>query len=337
MSRIFSGIQPSGELHIGNYLGAVKNWVALQHQFESIFCIVDYHAITQTYEPAQLRARRAQMAVSLLAAGIDPNVCALFVQSHVPEHTELAWIFNTITPLGELERQTQFKEKSQRQESVLAGILNYPVLQAADILLYRADAVPVGEDQVQHLELSRVVCRRWNAAFGRLTGGKSDDGTDAREEFFPEPKALLTPTRRIMGLDGQSKMSKSIGNTIGLLEPPDAIWAKLRPAVTDPKRIRRTDPGTPEVCNIYHLHKAFSSPETVENVATQCSTAGWGCIDCKKVLAQSMETALAPIRARAAELEAKPAEVDEALAAGATTARKIARETMDQVRDRMGF
>ena len=277
------------------------------------------------------------MAVSLLAAGLDPDRCSIFVQSQVPEHTELAWMFNTITPLGELERQTQFKEKSQRQESVPAGILNYPVLQAADILLYRADMVPVGEDQVQHLELSRVISRRWNASFGRLTGRRTSDGGEEREEFFPEPKPLLTPTRRIMGLDGQSKMSKSMGNTVALLESPDSIWAKLRPAVTDPKRIKRTDPGTPEVCNIYHLHKAFSPVATVEHVATQCTTAGWGCIDCKKVLAASIETELVPIRARAAELEANPKRVDDALAAGAAKCRRLARETMDVVRDRMGF
>src|SRR5215217_4070197 len=208
MSRIFSGIQPSGELHVGNYLGAVKNWVRLQHEFESIICIVDYHAITVKYDPAVLRERRREMAVSLLSAGIDPNVASLFVQSQVPEHTELAWIFNTVTPLGELERQTQFKEKSQKQESVTAGLLNYPVLQAADILLYRADKVPVGEDQIQHLELSRVVARRWNGLFGRPTGSVGEGGVDEREEFFPEPKPLLTPTRRVMGLDGQAKMSK---------------------------------------------------------------------------------------------------------------------------------
>jgi tryptophanyl-tRNA synthetase len=337
MSRIFSGIQPSGELHIGNYLGAVKNWVQLQHQFESIFCIVDYHAITVQYDPAQLRARRRDMAVSLLAAGIDPERAALFVQSAVPEHTELAWIFNTITPLGELERQTQFKDKAQRQESVNAGLLNYPVLQAADILLYRADRVPVGEDQVQHLELSRVIARRWNGLFGRLTGATAEDGTPEREAFFPEPQAVLTPTRRIMGLDGQAKMSKSMGNTIGLLENSDAIWAKLRPAVTDPKRIRKTDPGTPEVCNIYHLHKAFSPPETVGHVAVQCSTAGWGCIECKKVLFESMERELVPIRTRAEALRARPSDVEEALAAGADRTRTIARETMREVRDRMGM
>src|SRR3954469_13936965 len=325
MARIFSGIQPSGELHIGNYLGAVKNWVALQHTAESIFCIVDYHAIIAAYEPSQLRVRRHEMALGLLAAGTDPSVATLFVQSDVPEHTELAWIFNTVTPLGELERQTQFKDKSQRMESVSAGLLNYPILQAADILLYRADRVPVGEDQLQHLELSRVITRRWNAEFAA-------DG-----DFFPEPQPVLTPARRILGLDGQAKMSKSTGNTIGLLESREDIWAKLRPAVTDPKRIRKTDPGTPEVCNIYHLHKAFSPPATVEHVAVQCSTAGWGCIDCKKVLAESMESELVPIRARAAALREDAAGVDAALAAGADKSRTIAQETMREVRSRMGF
>src|SRR5215216_2658744 len=195
MSRIFSGIQPSGELHIGNYLGAVKNWADLQHRYDCIYCIVDYHAIIAAYEPEALRRRTHEMAVSLLAAGLDPSVCTVFVQSMVPEHTELAWIFNTVTPLGELERQTQFKDKSQRQESIPVGLLTYPVLQAADILLYRGELVPVGEDQVQHLELSREIARRWNARFA------------GDEPFFPEPKALLTPTRRIMGLDGNAKMS----------------------------------------------------------------------------------------------------------------------------------
>ena len=325
MSRIFSGIQPSGELHIGNYLGAVKNWVKLQHEHETIICIVDYHAITIPYDPADLRTRRRDMALSLLAAGIDPNVATLFVQSQVPQHTELAWILNTITPLGELERQTQFKEKSQRQESVNAGLLNYPVLQAADILLYRANLVPVGEDQVQHLELSRVVARRWNAQYG------------AGEEFFPEPQPLLTPTRRIMGLDGQAKMSKSLNNTVGLLESPEEVWKKLRPAVTDPKRIKRTDPGTPEVCNIYHLHRAFSTPDTVEHVAKQCTTAGWGCIDCKRVLHESMERELVPIRRRAEELRRDGDQVEAALADGAAHCRKLAADTMHGVRERMGF
>jgi tryptophanyl-tRNA synthetase len=325
MSRIFSGIQPSGSLHIGNYLGAVKNWAELQHQYESFFCVVDYHAITIAYEAADLRARTRDMALSLLAAGLDVSKCTLFVQSMVPEHTELAWIFNTLTPLGELERQTQFKDKASREESVPAGILNYPVLQAADILLYRADLVPVGEDQLQHLELSRDIARKWNA---RFDGGGS---------FFPEPKGLLTPTRRVMGLDGHAKMSKSLGNTVELLESSESIWQKLRPAVTDPKRQRRTDPGTPEVCNIYHLHKAFSPPATVEHVAVQCSTAGWGCIDCKKVLHASMDRELTPIRARAQEIAANPKRVADSLAQGAEKARTVARETMREVKEKMGL
>ena len=323
MTRIFSGIQPSGELHIGNYLGAVRNWVQLQDHHECIYCVVDYHAITGSYEPDDLRQRTAEMVVSLLAAGLDPQKCTLFIQSMVPEHTELAWIFNTVTPLGELERQTQFKDKSSRQESVPAGLLNYPVLQAADILLYRAEAVPVGEDQLQHLELSREIARRWNAKFG--------------VEYFPEPQPLLTATRRIMGLDGRSKMSKSLGNTIGLLEEPDSIWEKLRPAVTDPARVRRSDPGTPEVCNIYHLHQAFSDPATVEHVAVQCRGAGWGCIDCKRVLFESIRRELDPIRERAADLRARPELVRDVLEQGAARCRAIAAETMREVKERMGL
>ncbi|HVZ77283.1 MAG TPA: tryptophan--tRNA ligase [Gemmatimonadaceae bacterium] len=325
MPRIFSGIQPSGELHIGNYLGAVKNWVRLQHEHPTIVCVVDYHAITVPYEPEQLRVRRREMARSLLAAGIDPSVATLFVQSAVPEHTELQWIFNTITPLGELERQTQFKDKSQRQESVAAGLLNYPVLQAADILLYRADLVPVGEDQLQHLELSRVIARRWNAMFA---GG---------DDYFPEPQPVLAPTRRIMGLDGQAKMSKSLGNTIGLLETREQIWVKLRPAVTDPARVKRSDPGHPEVCNIYRLHEAFSPPDTVKHVYQQCTSAGWGCIDCKQVLLDSIDAELTPIRRRAEELEATPQLVDDVLSAGAGACRAIAKQTMKDVRERMGL
>jgi tryptophanyl-tRNA synthetase len=326
MPRVFSGIQPSGELHIGNYLGAVRNWVEVQRRYESIFCIVDYHAITLPYDPADLLARTRNLAISLLAAGIDPDTAILFVQSSVPEHTELAWIFNTVTAVGELERQTQFKDKSQRQDSVLAGILNYPILQAADILLYHADTVPVGEDQVQHLELSREIARRWNARFA------SPDAP-----YFPEPAALLTPTRRIMGLDGQAKMSKSIGNTIGVLEPAASIWDKLRPAVTDPNRVRKADPGTPEVCNIYHLHRAFNAPAVVDDVATRCRNAAWGCIDCKRVLFEGVDGALAPIRARAEEIAARPTLVDEVLGDGAHKATAIARTTMAEVKSRMGL
>ncbi len=325
MPRIFSGIQPSGELHIGNYLGAVRNWVQLQSQFETFFCIVNYHAITVPYEPAVLKQRTVEMAVSLLASGIDPARATLFVQSTVPEHTELAWIFNTVTPLGELERQTQFKEKSGRQESIAAGLFNYPVLQAADILLYRADLVPVGEDQVQHLELSREIARRWNARFAADT------------PFFPEPKPRLTPTSRIMGLDGEAKMSKSLGNTVPLLASADEIWDKLRPAKTDPARLRKTDPGNPDVCNMYTLHKAFSPAAVQEEVAANCRSAAWGCIECKRVLHTHMDAELAPIRRRAAALTAEPATVHEVLAAGAERARAVARETMRETRLLMGL
>ena len=326
MSRIFSGIQPSGELHIGNYLGAVQNWVRLQEGRDAtFFCVVDLHALTGNYEPSDLRRRRHEMAVSLLASGLDPERCTLFFQSAVPQHTELAWIFNTVTPLGELERQTQYKDKSARQESVLTGVLTYPVLQAADILLYHATRVPVGEDQVQHLELSREIARRWNHRFAVET------------PYFPEPQPLLTPVRRLMGLDGQAKMSKSLGNTIGLLETREQIWDKLRPAMTDPARVRKTDPGNPDVCNIYAMHKAFSSEPTQVTVAANCRSAAWGCIECKKVLAESMEDVLVPIRRRAADIGARPSYVTDVLEEGARRARTTAQDTMREVYERMGL
>jgi tryptophanyl-tRNA synthetase len=326
MPRIFSGIQPSGELHIGNYLGAVQNWVELQRTYECMFCIVDLHAITSpSFDSEVLGQRTREMAIGLLASGVDPERATLFVQSHVPAHSELMWLLNAVAPLGELERMTQFKDKSQELESIPAGLLNYPILMAADILLYRAELVPVGEDQVQHLELSREICRRWNAAYG------------AGEAVLPEPQPLLTEAKRIMGLDGDSKMSKSKGNTIGILDSPEEIWQKLRPAKTDPARVTKKDPGTPEICNIYHLHRYFSPPDAVAIVADNCRGAKWGCLDCKRVLAENMSAALAPVRARAAELTADPARVDEILGDGAATARAIAVETLAMVRDRMGF
>lgn len=325
MPRIFSGVQPSGELHIGNWLGAVQNWVKLQQSYDCIYCIVDLHAITGNYDADTLAQRTRDMAIGLLACGIDPERVTLFVQSHVPEHSELQWLLNSVTPLGELERMTQFKDKSQRSKSVPAGLLNYPVLMAADILLYRADLVPVGEDQVQHLELTREICRRWNAEFSR------------GEEYFPEPKALMTEAKRILGLDGEAKMSKSLGNTIGILESPEEIWQKLRPAKTDPARVTRRDPGNPEVCNIYHLHRYFSPPETVSVVAENCSGAKWGCLDCKRVLADNIIATLAPIRARALELQQRHTDVEAILAEGAAKAAEVAAATMADVRGRMGF
>jgi tryptophanyl-tRNA synthetase len=243
----------------------------------------------------------------------------------VPEHAQLQWFLNVVAPLGELERMTQFKDKSASLESIPAGLLNYPILMAADILLYKADLVPVGEDQLQHLELSREIARRWNATFA------------AEAPLFPEPQPMLSTARRIMGLDGDSKMSKSKGNTIGVLDTPDEIWAKLRPAKTDPARVKKTDPGTPEVCNIYALHRYFSPPEVVAEVAEKCRTAGWGCIECKRVLADHMTAALAPIRERALALIAAPDRVDEILGDGAAAARRVARETLREVEEAMGF
>jgi len=324
MARVFSGIQPSGELHIGNYLGAVQNWVKLQHQHDCLFCVVDLHAVTQPYDTATLAQRTTDMAIGLFASGIDPARAVVFVQSHVPEHAELYWLLNTVTPLGELERQTQFKDKAQRQESVPAGLLNYPVLQAADVLLYEATLVPVGEDQLQHLELMREIARRWNTRF-------------ANGFSFPEPQALLSTAKRVLGLDGQAKMSKSLGNTIALFDAPETIWEKLKPAATDPARVTRKDPGNPEICNIFTIHQGFSPPATLTLVAHNCRTAGWGCLDCKRVLADNMIAALTPIRERAERLQTEPRRVADLLRAGAAKARALARRTMTQVRRRMGF
>ncbi len=324
MARVFSGIQPSGELHIGNYLGAVQNWVRLQHQHDCLFSVVDLHAITQPYDAATLAQRTLDMAIGLFAVGLDPERAIVFVQSHVAEHSELNWLLTTVTPLGELERQTQFKDKAQRQESVPAGLLNYPVLQAADVLLYEATLVPVGEDQLQHLELMREIARRWNTRF-------------AKGFAFPEPQALLSTAKRVLGLDGQAKMSKSLGNTIGLFDSPEAIWEKLKPAATDPARVTRKDPGTPEICNIFTIHQGFSPPDTVQLVAHNCRTAGWGCLDCKRVLADQMIAALGPIRERATALQREPRTVTQLLEAGAVKARAIARRTMALVRRGMGL
>ncbi|MDQ5840818.1 MAG: tryptophan--tRNA ligase [Chloroflexota bacterium] len=325
MDRIFSGIQPTGDLHIGNWLGAVRNWVALQDQFDCVYCVVDLHAVTMPYDAAHLAAGTRDMAIGLLAAGIDPSRALLFVQSAVHEHSELNWLFTTVAPLGELERMTQFKDKTEKLESIPAGLLCYPVLQAADILLYRANKVPVGEDQVQHLELTREIARRWNAAYS----------SDA--PWFPEPQALLTTAKRIKGLDGQAKMSKSLGNTIGMLDTPDEIWQKLRVAATDPARVTRKDPGTPALCNVFTLHQYFSTAETVAEVDVKCRTAGWGCLDCKRRLADAMIETLAPIRTRAEELKQDPAVVDAILARGADRARAIAAETLQETKRRMGF
>jgi tryptophanyl-tRNA synthetase len=322
MDTVFSGIQPSGELHLGNYLGAVRSWVELQDSYRCFFCIVDLHAITQSYEPAEMPRRVREMAIDLVACGVDPQKCTLFVQSSVPEHTELAWALASVTPYGDLTRMTQFKDKSEHQpDNVNAGLFTYPVLQAADILLYGATRVPVGEDQRQHLELAREIVRRWNARHGQT---------------FEEPQPLLSSTPKILGLDGQAKMSKSLGNTIGLREADAAVWEKLRTAATDPARVRRSDPGDPLKCNVYTLHRFFSPAERQADVRAGCTTAGIGCIDCKKWLFEGLSADLARMRQRREELQAQPERIDEILVDGARRARVVARETIARVRARLG-
>jgi tryptophanyl-tRNA synthetase len=321
--RVLSGIQPSGTIHIGNYFGAIENWVRLTSEYDCFFTIVDYHAITVAYDPSRMQRRIFEAAMDNIAAGLDPSRCTIFVQSHVPEHTELCWLLNCVTPMGELGRMTQFKEKSERErEGVTAGLLNYPILQAADILIYKADAVPVGEDQAQHLEFTREVARRFNGRFG---------------EFFPEPKTLIGRGARVMGLDGESKMSKSLENFIGVAEEPDTIWEKLRPAKTDEARKRRSDPGDPGRCNIFSYHKLVTPEGKIREIVEGCTTAGIGCIDCKKIFFENLIRVLDPIRTKRRELEARPEIVREALAEGARKAGAIARETVRGAKALMGL
>jgi tryptophanyl-tRNA synthetase len=321
--RVFSGIQPTGGLHLGNYVGAVQNWVRMQETYDCIICIVDLHALTIEYDPQTYQERVMGMAIDLLACGIDPARTILFVQSHVPEHAELQWLLATIAPLGALERMTQYKDKAeQHKDNLNLGLLAYPVLQAADILLYKAQAVPVGEDQVQHLELTREIARKFNHRFGAV---------------FPEPQTILTRARRLPGLDGLGKMSKSKGNTIEFTESAEEIWAKLRPAVTDPARKRRTDPGNPNNCPIGLMHYAISSPGQQDYITWGCTTAGIGCIDCKKILNENVNALLAPIRERRAALAKRPDDVRDVLRAGAERASAIARQTMREVRAAMGL
>ena len=320
--RVFSGIQPSGDIHIGNYLGAIKNWVKLQDEYECVFCVVDYHAITIPYKPEELKKRVFNACADLLACGIDPEKSQLFVQSMVPEHTELSWILSTQTSFGDLERMTQFKDKAQQHKKhVNAGLFTYPVLQAADIALYKAEYVPVGEDQEQHLELAREIVRRFNGRFG---------------EVLPEAKSLITKGARVMGLDGDSKMSKSKNNYIGIMEEPEEIWKKLAPAKTDENRKRLSDPGDPEKCNIFTLHRLFSSEEDVKWAEEGCRSAAFGCFNCKKKLMEGIERELGPIRKRRQELEKNPECVINVIEKSAAVCRELAAETMRGVRDAIG-
>jgi len=320
--RVFSGIQPSGVIHIGNYLGAIKNWASILDVYECIFCIDDYHAITVSYDPGELWDRIIEGAKTLICAGLDPDRCIIFIQSKVPEHTELAWILSTITPVSDLERMTQYKDKrTQNLDNINAGLLTYPVLMASDILLYKTDAVPVGEDQVQHLELARGIARKFNNRFGYT---------------FPEPQTILGEAPRIKGLDGNVKMSKSMNNYIALLEEEDELWNKLRVAVTDPARKRKTDPGNPWICNIFTLHRNFSSEEETQLVERGCKTAEIGCIDCKEILFKNINSFIAPLREKKSQLDRNPDYVINVLEKGRQWCSSRAQETMHEVREKIG-
>lgn len=318
-------MQPTGELHLGNYLGALKQWAALSEDpsFETLFCVVDAHAITVEYDPKELPARVVDAVATYIAGGINPEKSTLFLQSDVPQHMELTWYLTCVTPMGDLSRMTQFKEKSdQHKQNINAGLFMYPVLMAADILVYKANVVPVGDDQIQHLELSREICRKFNSRFG---------------DTFPEPQPRLSRTPRILGLDGKAKMSKSLGNTIGLLDPPEMIEKKLKGAFTDPAKLRKGDPGRPEICNVFTMHQALSSAERVSEIELTCRSGALGCGDCKKLLAGSMLPELSPIRERAIELRRDKRRVLEVLQEGGARAREIAESTMKDVRTAMGL
>jgi len=319
--RIFSGIQPSGIVHLGNDLGAIRNYVILQWEYEAIYCIVDYHALTSTHDPVLLRQRTLEMAASLLALGLDPERCTLFVQSHRPEHTELAWLLCTVTPVSWLERTPTYKEKKANQpDDINHGLLTYPVLQAADIVIYKASLVPVGKDQAAHLELSREIVRAFNNRYG---------------DTFPEPKAVFTEAPVVLGTDGVKKMSKSVGNTIDIFAEPEVIKRQVMSMVTDTKRILRTDPGRPEVCNVCQLQRFFG--DDYDELWEGERTARTGCVDMKRLLGERIVARYAGPRERYLELMAHPAEVAGILEAGADRLRPKAQATMAEVRERMGL
>jgi tryptophanyl-tRNA synthetase len=319
--RCFSGIQPSGQPHIGNDLGAIRNYVALQDKYESIYCIVDFHALTSTHEADVLRRRTREMATALLALGLDPAKCTLFVQSHRPEVTELMWLFATVTPVSWLERTPTYKEKRENQpEDVNHGLLTYPVLQAADIVLYKASVVPVGRDQAAHLELSREIVRAFNNRYGWT---------------FPEPQAVYTEAPTVLGTDGVRKMSKSLGNTIEIFAPEDELRRQVTSMVTDVQRPRRDDPGHPELCNVCQLHRSFG--DDFEEIWAGERTARTGCVDTKKLLAARILAHYAPARERYGYLAAHPEIVDGVLEEGASRLRPIVAATMDEVHEKMGL
>jgi tryptophanyl-tRNA synthetase len=320
--RVFSGARPTGRQHLGNYLGAVQNYVALQGEYDCVYCVVDVHALTTMENTSGLQRNIHEMVLDWLAAGIDPKRSIIFVQSHVPEVMELHTLLSMVTPLGWLLRVPTFKEKVKLQpHNVNYGLVGYPVLMTADISLYKAEVVPVGEDQLPHLELAREIVRRFNNLFGYT---------------FPEPEAKLTSFPLIRGLDGQEKMSKQLGNDIEIALSPEETMERVMTAVTDPARRYRTDPGHPEICNIYSLHRYFN-PLRLEEIATQCRSAKIGCVDCKTLLAQEINRTLEPFREQRAALAAKPQYIADVLTDGARRASVIARETIKEVKQRMGL
>jgi tryptophanyl-tRNA synthetase len=322
---VLSGNRPTGRLHLGNYFGAVKNWVDLQEKYRCYYVIVDWHALTTDYDDTtQVVGNSLEVLADWLAAGLDPKRSVMFLQSFVPEHAELHLLLSMLTPLGWLERVPTYKEQIRelkKRDLSTYGFLGYPVLQTADILLYRAEFVPVGEDQASHLELSREITRRFNGKFGNV---------------FPEPKALFTPTPRVPGLDGR-KMSKSYGNAIDLADSPDEIRAKCKSMFTDPTRLRRTDPGHPDTCNLFAFHELVSSPEVKEQVRRECPLAQIGCVDDKSLVADQLIAFLDPIRKRREEFASDKGELLNILRKGSETARERAAETMARVRDGMNL
>jgi tryptophanyl-tRNA synthetase len=318
--RVFSGIQPSGASHLGNYLGAQVNYVALQDQYEAIYAIVDYHAMTTVHDGAKMRELTHEMVLDLLAVGLDPERCALIRQSDLPEHAELAWIFNTVTPVSWVERTPTYKEKRDEGIENSMGLLDYPVLQAADIVIYKASRVPIGKDQAAHLELSREIVRAFNRRYGPI---------------FPEPQAVFTDAPVVLGTDGVRKMSKSAGNTIPIFAEPDEIRRIIQKMVTDPQRIKRTDPGRPEICNVCQLHRFFG--EDYIQIQDGERTARTGCVETKKLLAERIIERFRPMRERREQLAADPSHVERVLAAGAAKVRPILEATMAEVRAATGI
>ena len=320
--RVFSGARPTGRQHIGNYIGAIQNYVALQEQYDCIYCIVDIHALTSLEGTEKLQENIYEMMLDWLAAGLDPQKSILFVQSDVPEVMELHTLLSMVTPLGWLLRVPTFKEKARTQpQNVNYGLVGYPVLMTSDIVLYKAEVVPVGEDQLPHLELAREIARRFNTIFGPT---------------FLEPQAKLTSFPLVLGLNGTQKMGKSYDNYLELAATPEETSKKIMVAVTDPARQYRSDPGHPEVCNVFKLHQFFD-PDRVKEIDAECRSAGIGCVDCKKLLAQGVNSTLAPFRERREKLAAKPELIYEVMSDGAQKAQVIARETLTEVKRNMGL